>query len=157
MARSSQLTSVFGGHSIAEEYSGLETMIDLGDPRTPTWPELQLDGHVKRLQLSLIFYFATLILFWSRVAGVVALPGSLVLPFMAGALLNYIFLVWTAHKIQQVLYESGLRKHGSWHVWIGALILNPVALGWYIPVSVMASAYTMRRQLEARWPNGRVD
>ena len=131
-------------------------MVDLSDPRTPTWPELQLDGHVKRLRVSLGFYFATLVVFWGYMLGLIGLPDAIVMPFIVGSLLNYIFLVWTAYRIQQVLHESGLHKHGPWHVWIGALILNPVAVGWYIPLSVMVSASGMRRQLEVRWPNGRV-
>jgi hypothetical protein len=81
---------------------------------------------------------------------------SVFVPFVYAALANYLFLVWTAYKIQQTLYDSGLYKHGGWHVWIGALLLNPAALGWFIPVSVLITSGGMRRQLEVRWPNGRV-
>jgi hypothetical protein len=132
-------------------------MVDLSDPRTPTWPELQLDGHVSRLRISLAAYFVSLVLFWMYVAGSsLGRLETVLVPFFYAALANYLCLVWSAYKIQQVLYDSGPYKHGGWHVWIGSLLLNPVALGWLIPVSVLIAAAGMRRKLEARWPNGRV-
>ncbi len=131
-------------------------MADLSDPRTPTWPELQLDGYVSRLKVSLGVYFVSLVLFWMHVSGGAVWLGQAFAPFVYAALANYVFLVWTAYKIQQTLYDSGVYKHGGWHVWIGALLLNPAALGWFIPVSVLFTSIEMRRKLEARWPKGRV-
>ena len=69
------------------------------------------------------------------------------------ALANYAGMMWLAWRIQKTLHESGLYRHGAWQVWVGALLLNPCALGWWIPVSVMLRAHKIRSALRARWPH----
>jgi hypothetical protein len=108
---------------------------------------MRLDRHVSHLGLSLAAYFATLVLFWSHMLGVATLPLAAVLTLVVAAAANYLFLVWTAYKIQRMLHEAGLQKHGAWQVWVGALFLHPAMFGWYIPVSVLFSARRIRRQL----------
>src|SRR5262245_55554897 len=129
--------------------------IDLSDPRTPTWAELKLDVPLQQLYACLGIDVVTLALFWLSVLKVIALPEGVFNPIMYAALANYVALVWLCYKIQKTLHESGLLGSGAWQVVVGALILNPCALGWWIPVSVVLSASRMRKALEARWPNGR--
>ena len=129
--------------------------IDLTDPRTPTWSELKLDVPLQQLYACLGIYFSTLTLFWLSVLKKVALPEGVFNPIMYAALANYFVLVWLCYKIQKTLHDSGLYGPGAWQVVVGALLLNPCALGWWIPVSVVVSAARTRRALEARWPEGR--
>jgi len=128
---------------------------DLQDPRTPTWPELLLDGHVLRAKASLALYFASLIAVWTLIissAKVSQSVGTLVF-YLAAA--NYFFLVWSASRIQNTLHESGLHKYAGWRVWVGAFLLNPLLLGWWMPMRVLFIAKETRDALEARWPHGR--
>ena len=129
--------------------------IDLNDPRTPTWAELRLDVTLQQLYACLGIYVVTLALFWLSVLKKVALPEGVFNPIMYAALANYFVLVWLCYKIQKTLHDSGLYGPGAWQVVMGALILNPCALGWWIPVSVVWSAIRTRKALEARWPQGR--
>ena len=64
-------------------------------------------------------------------------------------------MVWSAFRIQDTLHESGLYKHAAWQVWVGAFILNPLVLGWWIPVRVLFTARQTRKDLLERWPHGR--
>ena len=66
-----------------------------------------------------------------------------------------LILVWLCYKVQATLHDSGLYGPGGWQVVVGALLLNPCALGWWIPVSVVWNARKTRRALELRWPHGR--
>ena len=129
--------------------------IDLSDSRTPTWPELKLDVPLQQLYACLGIYVVTLVLFWLSVMEKVALPAGVFNPIMHAALANYLVLVWLCYKIQRTLHDSGLYGPGAWQVVIGALLLNPCALGWWIPISVVRSARKTRRALESRWPTGR--
>jgi hypothetical protein len=130
---------------------------DLGDPRTPTWPELQLDGHVRRVWVSLGVYVVSLALVWTLIVDAKQVPesyGNLIF-YLAAA--NFLFLVWSAARIQNTLHESGLHEYAGWRVWAGALLLNPLFLGWWMPMRVLLIARGVRRDLEARWPSGRRD
>ena len=129
--------------------------IDLSDSRTPTWPELKLDVPLQQLYACLGIYVVTLALFWLTVFKVIALPEGVFNPIMYAALANYLGLVWLCYRIQKTLHDSGLYGSGAWQVVVGALLLNPCALGWWIPVSVVLSAVRTRKALEARWPHGR--
>jgi hypothetical protein len=128
---------------------------DLQDPRTPTWPELLLDGHVSRVKASLALYFASLIAVWTLIISSTRVSqsvGNLVF-YLAAA--NYLFLVWSAYRIQETLHESGLHEYAGWRVWVGALLLNPLLLGWWMPIRVLFIAKETREALEAQWPHGR--
>jgi hypothetical protein len=127
--------------------------IDLSDSRTPTWPQLKLDVPLQQLYACLGIYFATLAVFWLQVAKVFVLPEGAFNPIMYAALVNYVGMMWLAWRIQKTLHVSGLYRHGAWQVWVGALLLNPCALGWWIPVSVMLRAHRIRTALRARWPH----
>jgi hypothetical protein len=127
--------------------------IDLSDSRTPRWPALKLDVPLQQLYACLGIYVVTLLVFWLEVTKVISLPESVFNPFAYAALANYLVLVWLCYKIQKVLYDSGLGRHGAWQVVVGALLLNPCAFGWWIPISVLLSARRMRRALRERWPD----
>jgi len=122
-------------------------MVDLSDPTTPTWPELRLDGHVRRLRISLAAHFVILVLFWYYLEHGVRSDAVLVL-FIFALTLNSFVGGWAAFRIQKTLHENGLYKHGDWL--IRGLLLAPPTLGLWIPVSAMLSAWRMRRKLETR-------
>ena len=128
---------------------------DLSDPRTPTWPELQLNGHVSRVKVSLALYVVSVLAVWMLIVGarqVSETKANLVF-YLAAA--NWLFLVWSAYRIQHTLHESGLHEYSGVRVWVFAFLLNPLLLGWYVPVRVLFIAHQTRNALEARWPQGR--
>jgi len=51
-----------------------------------------------------------------------------------------------AFFIQKRLKEFDHVSSGAWQVIVGSLILNPFALGWWIPVSVLFSLNAARRE-----------
>jgi hypothetical protein len=110
---------------------------------------------LQQLYACLGIYVVTLAIFWLHGFKVIALPEGVFNPIMYAALINYFALVWLCYKIQKTLHDSGLYGPGAWQVVVGALLLNPCAFGWWIPVSVLRSALRTRKALEARWPQGR--
>ncbi len=113
-----------------------------------SWSELGLDGHTRRLRISLTVYFVSLAVFWCHMSGLINLPLFVLLFFVVLGPANFLFLVWTAARIQDVLQASGLQKQGAWQVWVGAILLSPVVLGCYTPLSVMFSSGRIRRKLK---------
>jgi hypothetical protein len=123
-------------------------MAVLFDERTPTWEALRLGRHLMSLKVALVPYFLCLLLFWLQVFGVVHMPvGAFnVVGWTLG--LTYLFMVAETFYIQKVLHDSAVYKHGAWHVLIGAMCLNPCALGWWMPLSVLWASAKVRVQLE---------
>jgi hypothetical protein len=105
--------------------------------------------------MSLGAYFVSLVGMWMLIVDSLQLSKTMgnILFYLAAA--NYLFLVWSAYQIQNTLHESGLYQHAGWQVWVGALLLNPLFLGWWIPVRVLLTARHTRSALRARWPDGR--
>ncbi|MFZ6770700.1 hypothetical protein ACO0LM_26895 [Undibacterium sp. Di26W] len=82
-------------------------MADLFAPRKPTtWLELRLGGYLVRLCVSLVAYFATLFAFWCRILGVTVFPIGVSLSIIYVGIANYVFLTWTAYRIQSKLHEA---------------------------------------------------
>jgi len=61
------------------------------------------------------------------------------------ALAPYIGSIVLAYRVQRDLNRAGLYKSGAWQVVVGALLLNPIVLGWIIPASVLWVARRGRR------------
>jgi len=55
-----------------------------------------------------------------------------------------------AFFIQKRLKELGHVSSGAWQVIVGSLLLNPFALGWWIPISVLLSLSAARRDALSR-------
>ncbi len=124
-------------------------MAVLLDERTPTWGALRLDRHVSRLKVTLVPYFALVICLWLRMLGVWPMREALFNACAWALALTYLFLIAEAFYIQKVMHDSAVYRHGAWQVVVGAVVLNPCALGWWMPVSVLLAAARVRRELEA--------
>jgi hypothetical protein len=124
-------------------------MADSSDPTRPTWPELGLDGHVRRLRISLAGHVVILVSLWFYWEGWLGVRSDAILVLLIVALLlNDMVLGRASLKIQKTLHENGLYRHGDWL--IRGLLLNPVTLGLWIPVSAALTAWRIRRMLQAR-------
>jgi hypothetical protein len=64
---------------------------------------------------------------------------------LALSLIVYIVSIVYAYRVQRDLHAAGLYRHGPWNVIVGALILNPFVLGFFIPASVLWTAWRVRR------------
>lgn len=117
-------------------------------PGTLTWDGTGLDKLIKRLGVCLFIYLLTLGIFWYAVVTGEAGKPMVRLLFMLFSLLNFIVLTVTAYKIQVRLKEYGLQKQGGWHIVVGTLLLNPLFIGWYISLSVLIKALSVRRRLK---------
>lgn len=54
-----------------------------------------------------------------------------------GSIIPYISAMIFAYRAQKILYESEVYPHGPWHIVVAALILNPWAVGFYVPLSTL--------------------
>ena len=71
------------------------------------------------------------------------------------ALVPYVGCIVYAYRIQRSLNRAGLYKPGAWLVIVGALLFNPIVVGWLIPVSVLRVAHRLARARAAqRAPEG---
>lgn len=59
-------------------------------------------------------------------------------------LFPYVVAVAYAYRLQKWLNRAKLYRHGAWQVIVGAVIMNPYAIGFLIPLSVI---YVTRRKL----------
>ena len=67
--------------------------------------------------------------------------------FFAWALIPiYPVEIGIAFFIQKRLKELQHVSSGAWQVIVGGILLNPFAIGWWIPVSVLFSLTTARRK-----------
>jgi hypothetical protein len=123
-------------------------MRTLFDDRTPTWAALRLDGHVSRLKVALVLYFVLVTCFWLRVFGVWSMGEALFNASAWALAVTYLFVIGEAFYIQKVMHDSAVYKHAAWQIIVGAVLLNPCALGWWMPVSVLLAAGRVRKDLD---------
>jgi len=119
------------------------------DARTPTWESLRLDRHVTILKCALVPYFLLVCLFWWAVLGGHRPVSGWVNAVGWSGMAVYLLLVGEAFYIQKVMHDSCVYKHGAWQVLVGAVLLNPCAFGWWMPVSVLLAARRVRSRLDA--------
>jgi hypothetical protein len=72
--------------------------------------------------------------------------GLLILFFAFSALVTYIVCISYACKVQTALKVYGLGKAGSGQIIIAALILNPLIVGFYVPLSVLLAVRRVRKR-----------
>jgi hypothetical protein len=68
------------------------------------------------------------------------------------SLIPYVGALIYAYRVQNTLNRAGLYKHGAWQIVAGGLILNPLVLGFVIPVSVINTARVVERRLKSTPP-----
>jgi hypothetical protein len=115
--------------------------------RVPTWAELNLSRYLTLVWISLALYFVSLGLVGVSVFGAQPFVLKQWLGVLALASLNYCVLISTACVIQHKLYGAGLQKHGAGLALLLALVLNPLVLGWLVPIFVLIGADNTRRKL----------
>jgi hypothetical protein len=123
----------------------------MGQPvilHTPLWSALRLDRHLSALKWSLVPYFVLLIVLWLQIIGAARMPRALLGAVGLAFGLLYLFMVGEAFFTQRVMNDAGVYKHGAWQILVGAMFLNPCALGWWMPVSVLLAARRVRTRLE---------
>jgi hypothetical protein len=120
----------------------------LDEPRLPAWSTLRLDRHLTALKLSLVVYLGLLITLWLQVFNVVHVSDRLAAIVGTAFVLLYVFIVGDAFFVQKVMNEAGVYKRGAWQIIVGAAVLNPCALGWWLPVSVILAAGRVKRRLD---------
>jgi hypothetical protein len=64
----------------------------------------------------------------------------------------YAFSIVYAYKAQKQLNTAGLYNPGAWQVIVGAFLLNPFLLGFFIPASVLWRSRRIIRTLQTRSP-----
>lgn len=82
--------------------------------------------------------------------GMVLSPPSDLLTTIGGgtlvvSLAPYVMSIVYSYKIQGALHSAKLYPHGTVHVFMGALLLNPFVMGVAIPASVLRVAKRIRR------------
>src|SRR5712671_366246 len=65
------------------------------------------------------------------------------------SIVPYIGCIVYAYKVQDALNRAGLYKPGAWQVIAGAVLLNPLVAGLFIPTSVMWVASRIGRKIRA--------
>jgi len=118
-------------------------------PELPSWESLRLTWHVRLLCLFLGLYFVSLYLVWSRILAVPPFAVRDYAPFLFAAAANYCLLIGTASVIMSRLHAAELAKYGGM-LWIYlAVFLNPLVLGWSVPLYVLSRVAEVRRRLSA--------
>lgn len=116
----------------------------------PNWPELRLDGHLKRLGWGLLIYLLALAVFWTIMLGALSVPAQVWQASIAALLISYAFMSLNAYFVQARLNEKELSDSGAWQVFVGALIMNPAIVGGYVSLSVFVRARSIKRRLDAK-------
>ena len=62
---------------------------------------------------------------------------SIGLFLILGSLVPYIISMVYAYKVQANLKKAGLMRSGAWQIVVAALFLNPIIVGFYVPLSVL--------------------
>lgn len=118
------------------------------EPRLPAWEELRIKGYARTLCVALALYFVSLFFVWRYFTVEVSFPFDTKFLFLAISI-NYIVLVWSACLIQLRLQQAGVQKSGWGMALIWSVLLNPVILGWVVPVFVLWRVSDTHRRLTA--------
>ena len=117
--------------------------------RVPTWAELGLDGHLKRLGWGVLVYLLVLAAFWIVILGDFWSSTQIWLASLGALIFSYAFMSLSAFFVQAKLNKAELSESGAWQVLVGAVILNPAIIGGYVSLSVFFRARGIKKRLEA--------
>ena len=73
-------------------------------------------------------------------------PTEVSLSVLLASIIPYIGCIVFAYRVQNGLNKAGLVKSGAWQVIVGAILFNPIVIGWAIPTSVLWAARKAKRQ-----------
>jgi hypothetical protein len=124
-------------------------------PPQPKWEELKLDGSIRMLYAALALNLIGIYCLWRLLASDEALPLLEPRYFILALAIDFIVLIGLACRIQARLHEAGLQKIGWVPILVLGAILNPLVIGWVVPVLVLCGAIATRRRLIALDLDGR--
>jgi|GEM_PF-3139692 len=113
----------------------------------PSWPELELDGHLSRLKWGALVYLVVFAAFWLNAILNLSAPIQVWQASLGALILSYAYMSLSAYFVQAKLNEKGLSDSGAWQVWVGALVLNPAFIGGYVSFSVLLRTQGLKRRL----------
>ena len=119
-------------------------------PTLPTWESLKLDRSIKFLYACLLLNVLAMYCAWRYLVDDVALPLPEPKYFFLALFINFVILIGVACSVQARLHEAGLQKYGWIPILVVGLVLNPLVLGWVVPVLVLCNAAAARRLLTNR-------
>ena len=114
----------------------------------PTWESLKLDNSIKLLYAALALNLVGIYCSWRYLVDGAPLPLLAPHYFFLALAINFVILIGLACKIQARLHEAGLQRIGWIPILVTGLVLNPVVVGWVVPVLVLCGAATVRRRLK---------
>jgi hypothetical protein len=116
-------------------------------PERAGWAELGIDRLAFWLSIATLLHVACIVVFWTTlIRGGPKQLGDIAAWSMIPI---YPVAIGLAYEIQRRLHRAGLARHRSWQVLVGAVVLNPCAFGWWIPVSVLVMVGGAKRRAEA--------
>ena len=118
----------------------------------PILDEFPWSHSVAKLKAWFAAYLLTISAGWTLVINS-DFESPLGLAVFFGALIPYIGCIVHAYRVQDALNRAKLYKGGAWQIIAGALLLNPFALGFVIPASVLWAS----RRVERKIREGKVD
>jgi hypothetical protein len=119
------------------------------EPPLPKWETLKLDGSIRTLYAALALNLIGIYCLWRLLASGEALPLLEPKYFILAVAIDFVVLIGVACRIQARLYEAGLQKIGWVPILVLGTILNPLVIGWVVPVLVLCGAVGTRRRLLA--------
>jgi hypothetical protein len=118
----------------------------------PVIDEFPWSANAAKLRNWFVAYLLTVSAGWTLVINS-DFQSPIGLAVFLGALIPYIGSIVFAYRVQDALNHAKLYKSGAWQIIAGALLLNPLALGFLIPASVL----WVTRRIEKRISQGKVE
>ncbi len=112
----------------------------------PMLNEFPWSANSARLKTWFVAYLLTVSAGWTMVINS-NFESPIGLAVFFGSLIPYIGCIVFAYRVQDALNRAKLYKSGSWQVIAGALLLNPFALGFLIPASVLWVTRRIERRI----------
>ena len=113
---------------------------------TPEAHQFPWSEDFRKLSKWFVAYVLTLSAAWYFVA-TLGFENPVGLLLLFGSLIPYIVSLVFSYRVQRSLNEAKLYRGGAWQIIAGALLLNPFALGAWIPTSVMWATRGIERKI----------
>jgi hypothetical protein len=119
------------------------------NPTLPTWKALRVDWYVPVVWVTLLLYFVSLYVLADMYLPLGPVSLHDFLRALAISAVNYFILIWSACQILAKFEHAHLNKLSWGNALVVSLVLNPLFLGWLVPVYVLYSARKVKARLQA--------